>query len=1078
MAPGLHIFTSNRMEILVQALAREVSRPRGSAPAAVLRPETIVIQSRGMERWLAIELARQLGICAHCAFPFPNAFLQEVFSRVMPDQPEESVFEREAMAFGIMHRLPEFSSRPGCEHLRRYLADDPTQLKRYQLSVKIADTFDQYLVFRPDLIFAWEAGRNDHWQAALWRDLAAGREHRHRAGQQRKLLEKIRRADTGAACDLPERVSVFGVSHLPPAYLETFAALGGLMRVNLFLMNPCREFWAEIRSPREQVRITRRSAADLPAEALHLEAGNRLLAAMGSMGRDFFSMIQSFEGLWHEHFQAPQGDSLLARVQGDILTLTENVQAPGSPPKTPPDGTIEIHACHSPMREVEVLHDNLLKLMDKDRDIRPGDILVMTPDIEDYAPLVQAVFDGQSDPALRIPFSIADRSLRRESRLIDGFLALLDLPQSRFEINRVLGLLAYDPIRRRFGLDEAELEVIGRWVRDTAIRWGRDAHDRSRLGLPGLVANSWEAGLQRLLLGYALPGCGRRLFQGILPFDPVEGSTAGILGKFLTFAETLFDTVRRLETRRSLTAWAADLREILEGFFALDEPLADEAQQLRQALAALVRHASEAEFQDALPLAVVRTALEGQVDSTVFGSGFIAGGVTFCAMLPMRSIPLEIICLLGMNADAFPRDSRQPGFDLTARDPRPGDRSRRDDDRYLFLEALLSARKKFYVSYLGQSLQDNSRMPPSVLVAELQDYLAANYGIAIDALVTRHRLQAFSADYFRPQSGLFSYSREDFEAVQMQARATPPGPFWNAALPAAVFDGGLLPIDDLCAFWSHPARFLLQRRLGVFLDPDLELPEEREPFALSALEKYLIVQEMIRDRLAGGQPGDLLAATAAAGRLPHGNVGQVAFHELQGEAEAFFHRLQSAGSGAPTPPVAVDLELAGVRLRGQINDIYDRGQVRLRFGRIRARDLMVSWVQHLMLCHPMVACGSRQGLLVGRDSALALEVPVAAEGLLEALLHLFLQGLSTPLAFFPETALAYTQARLVRGKSDAAARAAALSAWCGNDFSPGESTDPYLARIFGEVTSLDDDFFELAEIVLGPLLTHTTTLAL
>ncbi|MFZ2039595.1 MAG: exodeoxyribonuclease V subunit gamma, partial [Desulfobacterales bacterium] len=206
MAPGLHIFTSNRMEILVQALAREVSRPRGSTPAAVLRPETIVIQSRGMERWLAIELARQLGICAHCAFPFPNAFLQEVFSRVMPDQPEESVFEREAMAFGIMHRLPEFSSRPGCEHLRRYLADDPTQLKRYQLSVKIADAFDQYLVFRPDLIFAWEAGRNDHWQAALWRDLAAGREHRHRAGQQRKLLEKIRSADTGASCDLPERV--------------------------------------------------------------------------------------------------------------------------------------------------------------------------------------------------------------------------------------------------------------------------------------------------------------------------------------------------------------------------------------------------------------------------------------------------------------------------------------------------------------------------------------------------------------------------------------------------------------------------------------------------------------------------------------------------------------------------------------------------------------------------------------------------------------------------------------------------------------------------------------------------------
>jgi exodeoxyribonuclease V gamma subunit len=1078
MAPGLHIFTSNRMEILVQELAREVSRPRGSAPAAVLCPETIVIQSRGMERWLAIELARQLGICAHCLFPFPNAFLQEVFSRVMPDQPEESVFEREAMAFGIMQRLPEFSSRPGCEHLRRYLADDPTQLKRYQLSVKIADTFDQYLVFRPDLIFAWQAGHNDHWQAALWRDLAAGREHRHRAGQQRSLIEKIRRIDTGAAGDLPERVSVFGVSHLPPAYLEMFAALGGVMRVNLFLMNPCREFWADIRSPREQVRITRRSAGDLPADVLHLETGNRLLAAMGSMGRDFFSMIQSFEGHWHEHFQAPQGDSLLARVQADILNLTENGQAPGSLPRRLADGTIEIHACHSPMREVEVLHDNLLKLLDTDRDLRPGDILVMMPDIEAYAPLVQAVFDGQSDPALRIPFSIADRSLRRESRMIDGFLAVLDLPQSRFEINRVLGLLAFDPIRRRFGFDEADLAVIGRWGRDTAIRWGRDAHDRTRHGLPGLAANSWEAGLQRLLLGYALPGNGRRLFQEILPFDPIEGSAAGILGKFVTFAETLFDTVRRLEKRRSLTAWSADLREIFEVFFTVDDPLAGEAQQLRLALAALARHATQAEFHDRLPLAVVRAALEDQVEGTVFGSGFIAGGVTFCAMLPMRSIPLKIICLLGMNADAFPRDSRQPGFDLTARDPRPGDRSRRNDDRYLFLEALLSARKKLYLSYLGQSIQDNSRMPPSVLVAELQDYLADSCGIERDALVIRHRLQPFSADYFRPQSGLFSYSREDFEAVQMQALDAPPTPFVNALLPPAVFEGGLLPIDDLCAFWSHPGRFLLQRRLGVFLDPDLELPEEREPFALSALEKYLIVQELIQDRLAGGQPGDLLTPTAAAGRLPHGNVGRVAFNELQGEAEAFFDRLQGVGSGAPAPPVAVDLELAGVHLHGQIHDIYDRGQVRLRFGRIRARDLMVSWVQHLMLCHPMVACESRQGLLVGRDSALVFAVPVAGERLLQALLQLFLRGTSAPLAFFPETALAYTQARLVRGKSHAAACAAARSAWCGNDFSPGESADPYLVRIFGDVIPLDADFCELAETVMGPLLAHTTTLAL
>jgi exodeoxyribonuclease V gamma subunit len=1078
MAPGLHIFVSNRLEVLVRRLAREISQPSGSAASAVLRPETIVIQSRGMERWLALELARQLGICAHCVFPFPNAFLQEFLDRLLPHKPAERIFEREAMALGIMQRLPEFSSRPGCDHLRRYLAEDPTHLKRYQLAVKIADTFDQYLVFRPDLIFAWEAGRDDHWQAALWRDLAAGREDRHRAGLQRKLQEKIRRADAVTDGELPERVSVFGLSHLPPAFLETFAALGALMRVNLFLMNPCREFWADIRSPREQVRITRRTAAELPPEALYLESGNRLLAAMGSMGRAFFSMIQGFEAHWHEHFQAPHGDSLLARVQDDILFLTEGGRAADSHSKSAADGSIEIHACHSPMREVEVLHDNLLKLLDADRTLGPGDILVMAPDIEAYAPLVQAVFDGQTDPALRIPFSIADRSLRRESRVIDGFLALLDLTGSRFGINRVLGLLACEPIRRRFGLEEGDLALIGRWGREAAVRWGRDARDRTRHGLPGIAANSWEAGLQRLLLGYALPGRGRRLFQGILPYDLVEGSTAGVLGKFVAFAETLFEVIQRLEKPRSLTAWAADLGEVLETFFTLDDPLASESQQLRLALAALARHASEAGCREALPLTVVRAALEGQVDSTVFGGGFIAGGVTFCAMLPMRSIPLKIICLLGMNADAFPRDSRQPGFDLMVREPRAGDRCRRDDDRYLFLEALLSARQKLIISYLGQSLQDNSPQPPSVLVAELQDYLADVYGIESGALETRHRLQAFSGDYFRPGSGLSSYSREDFEAVRMRDRADPPAPFWNDDLPAAGLDGGRLAIEDLCAFWSHPARFLLQRRLGVFFDADPELPEEREPFVLNALEKYLILQELIQDRLAGGQPADLLTALSAAGRLPHGNVGQVVFHELQAEAEVFCHRLQRAGSGAPLPPAMVELELAGVHLHGQIGEIFERGQVRLRFGRIKARDLMVSWLQHLLLCHPKVVFRNREGLLVGRDSAMRFGVPAAAEDLLEDLLQLFFQGVSAPLAFFPESALAYARARLVRGKSHAIACAAAERVWCGNDFSPGESADPYLARIFGYGRPLEDDFFKIAETVLAPLMAHAREVAL
>jgi exodeoxyribonuclease V gamma subunit len=161
---------------------------------------------------------------------------------------------------------------------------------------------------------------------------------------------------------------------------------------------------------------------------------------------------------------------------------------------------------------------------------------------------------------------------------------------------------------------------------------------------------------------------------------------------------------------------------------------------------------------------VVKSCLENLLEHVNFGHGFISSGVTFCAMLPMRSIPFKVVCLVGMNMDAFPRESKILGFDLMAKNPRIGDRSRRNDDKYLFLEALISARNKLYISYVGQSIRDNTRISPSVLVSELIDYIKEGFGLSEDEIVTFHRLQAFSSEYFNTDSKLFSYSNENFAA--------------------------------------------------------------------------------------------------------------------------------------------------------------------------------------------------------------------------------------------------------------------------------------------------------------------------
>ncbi len=535
--PGIRLFSSNRLEALVEKLA-EIFRKPLSSP---LHKEIVVVQSKGMERWVSMELARRFGICANFWFPFPNALLDEMCSRVLGEQPEPSPFDPSILAWKILRVLPECIQQPAFELLRNYLHGDQLELKRFQLAQRIAYLFDQYLVFRPDMMLAWDHGEHhgDGWQPLLWRQLARDCSVPHRAGLHQTFIERLHQGNLDAA-RLPERITVFGISALPPFHLEVLAALADHIEVNLFLMNPCREYWADIRSEREMARIVARAAGTgaLPEE-LHLETGNSLLAGMGALGRDFFQLVHGVVEQNQDLFLEPGEDALLSCLQADILHLVERTRTERRQ-ISPGDRSIMVHSCHSPMREVEVLYDHLLVLFEEDRELNPRDVLVMTPDINAYAPYIHAVFAAPEEPRLRISYSIADRSIRREGHIGEALLAILDLPDSRFEASRILNVLEMEPVRRRLALGDDDLERIRGWVTATRIRWGKDEAHRERLGFGAFPQNTWKAGLQRLLLGYAMPGYGERTFAGILPYDDIEGSDATVLGTFVQFCQDLF----------------------------------------------------------------------------------------------------------------------------------------------------------------------------------------------------------------------------------------------------------------------------------------------------------------------------------------------------------------------------------------------------------------------------------------------------------------------------------------------------------------------------------------------------------
>jgi len=1069
----LNIYTSNRMENLVSALAGVVQEPLGSA----LTPEVIVVQSKGMQRWVAMELARHFGIWANSDYLFPNSMVWRLFNLVLPQVPEAALFSPEILTWKIMGLLPELLDRDEFSPLRQYLTGDGGGLKRFQLAERIADTFDQYTIFRPDVLIGWETfkdpGREAAWQAILWRELVKAGNGLHRG----RLKEEFRRrmmTGTPADSGMPERLALFGISYLPKYHMEILEAIVRVTEVNLFLLSPTVAYWADIISPKAKARLPAR------AGALRIE-GNPLLASLGKLGRDFSDMvieIGDVAAAEQDLYAAPGGDSLLQEIQTDILNLAGTGEDKKKRPIRKDDRSIQIHSCHSPMREIEVLYDNILALLEKGNGLDPRDIVVMTPDIETYAPYISTVFDGSQDASLKIPYSIADRRLKNEGQIASVLLKLLDLPDSRLTVIQVFDILASTPVRRRFELDDEELEIIRGWIKETSVRWGLDEQSRIRLGLPGYRENSWRAGLDRLLLGYAMPDEEGRLFNGKLPYDEMEGSGTQTLGKLVEYVDRVSAMADSLIEPRTLVEWQDQCRNLLTDFITADDDTARELATVNGVVANMAELAELAGFGEKVELGVIRAWLTARLDQEEKGLGFMTGGVTFCAMLPMRSIPFRVVALIGMSDGAFPRRNHSPGFDLIAQNPRRGDRSLRDEDRYLFLESILSARDCFYISYVGQSIKDNSAIPPSVLVSELIDAVDRAFTAGQDVnkkdvkienrLVTQHRLQAFSRDYFTDGSPLFSFSAENCAALNEKRNGPKEAAeFLMTPLSAPADDWKDVSLAKLLRFFDNPAKFFLENRMGIRLEDVVAPLEEREPFSVEGLESYNLKKDLLEIALKGGNAHDFLSVARCRGIIPPARHGEMVFENAVTEVEAFARVVKDQFKGqTQLAPLDFELDLAGFRLTGRLDRIWPERMIRYRCAKRKAKDLLRAWIEHLLLNAAPQGEYPRETLLMMTDGRDAFGPVEDAAAILRILLGLYRQGLTAPLRFFPASAMAYAD----KEKWDLTK---ARKKWDdGYNDIPGEGRDPYFKLCFGQIDPFNEEFEDIARTLLEPLLRH------
>ena len=1122
-----YLYHSNQLDILKELMAHFISQQPLADPFV---EEQVLVQSPGMAQWVKMELAKSLGISANINFPLPASFIWKMFQRVLPDIPDKSAFNKEAMSWKLMLILPDLLDQTEFESLRHYLANDLDDYRLFQLCQKISDTFDQYLVYRPLWIAGWESGDNNHadthpWQPLLWRALVAqtaalGQSHYHRANLYDQFIANLANPRFDASL-LPERIFVFGVSALPPRYLDALQALGQHIDVHFMLSNPCQLYWGDLIDPkwllkqRTQVNSsnqtlgnTAKIAATNAAEVCALfdeddafRVGNPLLASMGKLGRDNLALLTSFGCQELDVFVEPSSTGILASIQRDILTLADRSMAefeqllnvdldPDSSYKqviSVDDLSLALHACHSPMREVEVLQDNLLTLFANDPTLNPRDVVVMMPDVNGYSPYIQAVFGAMDRNDNRyIPFSVSDGGAQYDNPILLSFLQLIALPLSRCNVSELLSLLEVPAVLARFAISADEFNRLRQWIDESGIRWGLDETDAQRFDLPSMAQNTWLFGLQRMLLGYAYGG--DAIYADVLPYSEAQGLEAELLGKLAHFVEVLLDSLVLLQAAKPMNQWIQICNQLIGQFYLVETEEEQSLRIIRDALTHLDEQLTEAGFSRDITPMVLRDYLTNALSQASSSQKFLAGQVNFCTLMPMRSIPFKVICLLGMNDGVYPRSIAPMGFDLMANDHQKGDRSRRDDDRYLFLEALISAQQKLYISYIGSSIRDKSERLPSVLITELLQYcqqcfcLSDDTGLApdvsatnlLDHLTQHHALQPFAARYFTEHEPR-SFAHEWLPALQQHRAARQ---FLPDPLPAACDDESAtqeLELAELLRFYRHPTKYFFNRRLKVYFNQaSLDVLDD-EPFAVDNLDKYQLKAQLLSCELADEDVMTVAERLTASGRLPLGRFGQLTLLKEMAIVTNLAQVLRPLLTG-DSADIEVMIPLASGRLVGWLKQVYRDGLVRYKPGSFNGKDYLQIWLEHLCVC--ISSAEPAPTLLVdlaaGQPHVQQLR-PLTSElarKLLFKLIDVHGYGLCAPQALFPKTAWSWAQSSLSpkTADDDYKLKAEALLNFEGGYNRSGENNDDYLQRSFPRLTDVVyQDMTAFAEQVFYPI---------
>lgn len=1031
------IYKSQSLTKLSERLSGTIRKMEKRDP---FNPIQIVVPNLDTSRWLKLSLAEKLGITGNVLYLLPSEWQYKQIRKLYPNLPNKLPSDLDSMKWAITEILSDPSLRKELAVPDSYIASQPEETKEQaavQLAGQLSSVFDQYLNYRPEIILKWQTGNvgkgDENWQGKLWNILNERWKTQYsnelginKADLYNNTIHSIERGDI-----LPEDwISLFNPGLIPAPIVRMLELCGKTSEIDIYKIQPAINPDPEITSEK-----------------------NELVNAFGDEMRGMNKLFDPDNStVIPDYHVLKQPNTVLQAVQQSII---ENKPVKPFPVEHIEQQGIEIHSCHSSLREVETLHQFLIRQFETDPTLQPDDVLVMTPNPDHHKQAIHAVFDTLEDGLPNIPYHIGhDRSDEAEELRLT-FLRMLELPDSRYSFSDVMDLLSSGPVRLKFGLSESDVVQIKQWMEDNHVIWGLDAGHRKDFNQPGESIQTWQSAMKRGWLGQLMGDPDQLFVNDELLYDGINTTDQRLIwARFSAFLRQLNELRRIAKKKRGVEEWSELINHQMKLFLS-DESLTSRAGiQLYDITQNLTESAVTAGFRSEVSFTTIRNEIVSAIEQHKASTAIFTRGVTFSSMVPVRSLPFKIVALIGLNESNFPRKPVHPDFDLMAQNPEPYERNRKNEDRNLFLESILSAEKIHYCSYTGQSSKDNETIPPSPVISEWIGILCEMTGLPESGIVKKEALNGFSPNNFIGNNSCSSVYYGVAAAMDDQSSSFSGFKIKQSIQPDETEP--VIDIDDFVMFFSNPVRFFLKKRFEVSLpEPD----EDKKEFDFNHLERHILFQRVLGWTLKDGLNESVYNSVLQSGVLPSGWPGERLFLELIDQAKTAKHELISKEISPESIAYEISIPLQIRRIEGSVQSYSNNEYLDINPSAKSGKVLLQSWLRHLLYCagrnkksSSLLLCQLKKGSPVWIKFG-PIDQPVE---ILQNLAGIYEAGIKEPLYFFPKTQAEYQEA-ILKNKNKSPEQYA-KSEFEGGFKKHGEREDVYITTLIGEHTEFRDEF--------------------